>query len=238
MKGTLTKADNGWQVSHATYDMVLKRWTAGKLPLHPDNVKEIEEDSKIFDNIEARIAAYPEVEFEIKYYWDETMEQPIDVAKLIKTEYPELEGTMNLGTDIIKKRTGKMTEEEWQEAERAQTSTKMPMYSIEWLMERYLSRDHSLTITDFHIAKEMHKQEIIDAWENAPTYLEDKKGEDYYQETFCQDVALQNNSESKAITELSDEEIEEEISKRYMHPTQDYAFRDACKWYREQLKLK
>jgi len=36
--------------------------------------------------------------------------------------------------------------------------------------------------------------------------------------------------------EISDEEIEEEISKRYMHPTQDYAFRDACKWYREQLK--
>ena len=37
-------------------------------------------------------------------------------------------------------------------------------------------------------------------------------------------------------TEISDEEIEEEISKRYMHPTQDYAFRDACNWYREQLK--
>jgi hypothetical protein len=36
--------------------------------------------------------------------------------------------------------------------------------------------------------------------------------------------------------EISDEEIEKEISKRYMHPTQDYAFRDACKWYREQLK--
>ena len=38
--------------------------------------------------------------------------------------------------------------------------------------------------------------------------------------------------------EISDEEIEEEISKRYMHPTMDYAFRDACKWYREQLKSK
>ena len=38
--------------------------------------------------------------------------------------------------------------------------------------------------------------------------------------------------------EISDEEIEEEISKRYMHPTQDYAWRDACKWYREQLKTK
>jgi len=40
------------------------------LPLHPDDVKEIEEDSKIFDNIEARIAAYPEVEFEIVTEWE------------------------------------------------------------------------------------------------------------------------------------------------------------------------
>jgi len=36
--------------------------------------------------------------------------------------------------------------------------------------------------------------------------------------------------------EISDEEIEEEISKRYMQPTMDYAFRDGCKWYREKLK--
>ena len=38
------------------------------------------------------------------------------------------------------------------------------------------------------------------------------------------------------VPELSDEEIEEEIHKRYMTPVQDYAWRDACKWYREQLK--
>lgn len=38
--------------------------------------------------------------------------------------YPELEGTMNLCEDIIEKKTGKMTEEEWQAAERAQTEPK------------------------------------------------------------------------------------------------------------------
>ena len=43
-------------------------------------------------------------------------------------EYPELEGTMNLCNDITEKRTGKMTEEEWQAAERTQTSR---MYSEE-----------------------------------------------------------------------------------------------------------
>jgi len=37
-------------------------------------------------------------------------------------DYPELEGTTNLCEDILKKKTGKMTEEEWQAAERAQTS--------------------------------------------------------------------------------------------------------------------
>ena len=38
--------------------------------------------------------------------------------------------------------------------------------------------------------------------------------------------------------EISDEEIEKEIRNRYMHPTQDYAWRDACKWYKEKLKCK
>lgn len=38
--------------------------------------------------------------------------------------------------------------------------------------------------------------------------------------------------------EISDEEIEEEIRNRYMTPIADYAWRDACKWYREQLKSK
>jgi len=36
MKGTLHKTDEGWQVSYAIHDMVAKRWTAGKLPLHPE----------------------------------------------------------------------------------------------------------------------------------------------------------------------------------------------------------
>ena len=51
MKGILTKTDNGWQVSHATYDMILERWIAGKLTLHPDDVKQINADAQVFDNI-------------------------------------------------------------------------------------------------------------------------------------------------------------------------------------------
>jgi len=37
-------------------------------------------------------------------------------------DYPELEGITNLCEDIIEKKTGKMTEEEWQAAEKVQTS--------------------------------------------------------------------------------------------------------------------
>jgi hypothetical protein len=63
MKGTLHKTENGWHVINmqATLNGPLLQ----SLPLHPDNVNQIIEDSKVFDNIEARIKAYPDVEFEI-----------------------------------------------------------------------------------------------------------------------------------------------------------------------------
>jgi ribosomal protein L32 len=38
MKGTLHKTEDGWQVSHATYDLVLQRWTAGRFPIHPHDL--------------------------------------------------------------------------------------------------------------------------------------------------------------------------------------------------------
>jgi len=63
MKGNIVKRDGGdWVVWWA--DSSAKNG-ARMLPLHPDNVNQIIEDSKVFDNIEARIKAYPDVEFEI-----------------------------------------------------------------------------------------------------------------------------------------------------------------------------
>ena len=137
MKGILHNTDSGWRVSYAAYNEISKRWTAGKLPLHPDDVKQINDDAQVFDNIEARIAAYPDVEFEIVSGFDNNGPDHFpQYAKLIDQkstceysglpstssyttiEYPELEGTNALCKDIIKKRTGKMTEEEWQEAEK------------------------------------------------------------------------------------------------------------------------
>ena len=63
MKGTLHKTESGWEVINiqATLNGPLLQ----SLPLHPDNVREINEWAERFDNIEARIASDPEVEFEI-----------------------------------------------------------------------------------------------------------------------------------------------------------------------------
>lgn len=59
MKGIISKTYTGWKVIY-----VYPEGTRF-LPLHPDDVNQIVEDSKVFDNIEARIKAYPEVDFEI-----------------------------------------------------------------------------------------------------------------------------------------------------------------------------
>ena len=94
--------------------------------------------------------------------------------------------------------------------------------SIEWLFEKLWDepKDKLTWHSILNKAKEMHGQEMA--------------------QLFHQKISdnLPKEENKTSYSEISDEEIEEEISKRYMHPTQDYAFRDACKWYREQLKSK
>ena len=93
MKGEIKKINNNWVINHnqITY------------PLHPDDVEQILQDSKIFDNIDARIAAYPNVEFQLikKYLYNET----ITYAKLLT---PKKENPTDLNPDqwiLIKKET-------------------------------------------------------------------------------------------------------------------------------------
>jgi len=84
MKGKLTKLETGWSVV-AIEEGDWKTY----YPLHPADAAEIEADSKRFDNIEARIAAWPDVEFTIEDYWETGLEGVVRVAKLIEsdTEY-------------------------------------------------------------------------------------------------------------------------------------------------------
>jgi len=96
------------------------------LPLHPDDVNEINAWEQIFDNIEARIAANQEVDFKFYEIWEQVEGETkvTKYAKLISKDkettceysglpsvtsydsvkYPELEGTMNLCNDIISNR--------------------------------------------------------------------------------------------------------------------------------------
>ena len=88
MKGKLHKTDNGWKVLYT--ECVPHRMTmewSSSLPIHPEYVKcyFLDED-----------AEGGEVEFEV------VEEPPYKLyAKLIKPEYPELEGTMTLCNDKI-----------------------------------------------------------------------------------------------------------------------------------------
>ena len=90
MKGLLfkDKPSGQWMVKEALTAPMVGIVGFRTLRLHPDDVKEMEEQEKVFDNLEARVAAYPEVEYEVHTIatgnseWDVLDE---DVAKLIKT---------------------------------------------------------------------------------------------------------------------------------------------------------
>jgi hypothetical protein len=87
MKGKLIKTEGRWVVRHPAYIPPHEY----ELPLHPDDVKQIQRDSERFDNIEARIAGYPDVEFEIVKENVDTgaLEAPyieVNFAKLIESE--------------------------------------------------------------------------------------------------------------------------------------------------------
>jgi hypothetical protein len=81
MKGILKNTPAGWFV---WYQVMRDEITSGydSIPLDPYDQNQIEKDAQIFDNIEARIAAYPDVEFEIEEFWETGMEEVIKVAKL------------------------------------------------------------------------------------------------------------------------------------------------------------
>ena len=85
MKGKLIKTETGWMVRYR--ETTPLSITTETLPLHPYDCHQIDEDSKRFDNIEARIAAYPDVEFKIvKEYIDKHTNQLQSYAKLIESE--------------------------------------------------------------------------------------------------------------------------------------------------------
>jgi hypothetical protein len=104
MKGKLIKDYEGWWVQHKAKGLDGNLEYIAESMLHPDDVKQIEEDAKVFDNIEARIAAYPNVEFEMVTEVvasvgnsEEQDEYTVSYAKLI----PSKEQQKQLITEIM-----------------------------------------------------------------------------------------------------------------------------------------
>jgi hypothetical protein len=65
----------------------------------------------------------------------------------------------------------------------------MKQTAVEWLRQELLKRDMDILIKDlFEKAKEMHKQEIIDAWvngnDNEPKEVSEDFANEYYNEIF------------------------------------------------------
>jgi hypothetical protein len=142
------------------------------------------------------------------------------------------------------------------------TKTKL-MTSIEWLMEQIegegdIQRDVlsnvleiKISVSNFleikRIAKEMEKQQIIDAFWNGDntdcTNEQNSKefAEQYYQETFVSkgsDETLKDYHivDTNQMIEISDEEIENVAWEKYTGDSARLAWVEAIKWYREQLK--
>jgi len=129
------------------------------------------------------------------------------------------------------------------------------MTSIEWLMQTleqnniidldWVESDKYYTIIEQ--AKEMHKQEIIDA-ANKLLYHGPGPGntaaEQYYQETFVSKGSDDHISDISKMVELpqqeiSDEEIEKAANEHFegdLMWSERIAFKLAIRWYREQLK--
>ena len=117
----------------------------------------------------------------------------------------------------------------------------------------------SISASDYldikRLAKEMEKQHIIDAWNGGDyAYFYSKEtgrdfvdGNEYFAETYGSKGSDETNSEkpneTSSQTEISDEEIEYgfeyfQINRLGESQSWESIWKEAIKWYREQLKLK
>ena len=118
----------------------------------------------------------------------------------------------------------------------------MKQTSIEWLIDALENPHKNINWQDAkQQAKEMHKQEIIDAWNSAGGGDAYHQGKEYYQETFSMSEIPTNSnySEKPNLLEISDEEIKKAaIGMGIASSIATAYFIEGAEWYREQLKSK
>jgi hypothetical protein len=128
----------------------------------------------------------------------------------------------------------------------------MGQTSVKWLIEQLYNHEYHIDVLDvatingyFDKAKEMHRQEIIDAHisgydssggsaENYYNFYYGSKGSD---DTSFQ-TELSKLAKNTSFDNISDEEIENVAWEKYTGDSAKLGFIEGVKWYREQLKNK
>ena len=139
----------------------------------------------------------------------------------------------------------------------------MKQTAVEWLIEQLIPKDQHEGIMDIiEEAKEIENQQMIKFAEYVETYPDKNRNvngeilhakskydgaertidllEQYYNETYgSKGISLQNQSKSKVITELSDEEITKLANEHILYNDSKRQWViEGMKLYREQLKNK
>lgn len=109
MQGRIIKDHEGWWIQYYTVDERTAMAYITETALHPDDVKQIEEWSKTFDNIEARILSNPLVEYIIVKEKKKGEEYANTYAKLVDHFVDTNEMIDDTLTDAVK-----LAEELWE----------------------------------------------------------------------------------------------------------------------------
>jgi hypothetical protein len=129
MKGTLNKTEEGWLVEYLCHQSKDdKRCFWKRIPLHPSDVSTcIKYSDYSIDWIGKQ------VEFEIEEFWETGLESVMEVAKLIEnTEYPELQGTIDLCQDIVNRKDEELEADKYL----MESNRQAFLHGVEWQKER------------------------------------------------------------------------------------------------------
>ena len=156
---------------------VFDQWEVeSNLVLHDDNVKQIEELSKTFDNIEARILSFPFIRYEIK---DGMAYIPsLDFNK----DYP-VENSSKNSIEFFSEGDAQIFFNALDQQEEPSTEL---ISAVDWYYNQTVVEGKTNYSELLEQAKQMEKKQLLNAYDNV--FLDDNgnflNGEQYYNETY------------------------------------------------------